>query len=458
MNDAFTSGVWSRWEPTDAEPWNLRRVVHLHRRAGFAGTWEELQRDLQEGSDASINRFLRGKAYTPEPVSPRSELLDTILTNSMRQASSLRRLSAFWFRRMLSTGDPLTEKLVLLWHNHFATSRTKVTVSEMMQRQNEEIFLGYAQAPFSYLLKHVIRDPAMLIWLDADTNVASHPNENLAREVMELFTLGVGNYTEADILEAARALTGWTYVGRNFAFNRINHDPGEKSILGHTGAFDGDGLLDILLEQPATSQRLAWRFVRLFFGEQGVDQETMSALAEGLRENNLSTRWAVQTILRSKAFFASNNIGTRILGPAELLMGAVRAFGVMSQSPSATALAEWSAKLGQDLFAPPNVFGWDEGKSWITSRTMVGRTNFAIDMIDGVISSPDVPIDILGQAGKAGFPATVEGVGEFLSKLLWGGHQGADQIEFSPATGPVSPEGAQAMAKLMLASARAQLA
>jgi uncharacterized protein (DUF1800 family) len=457
MNDAFISGVWSRWEPTDQEPWNLRRVVHLHRRAGFAGTWEELQRDLQDGHEASIDRFLRGKAYATPPVSDRTRLILNVLQNSTRQAASQRRLSAAWFHRMLTTGDPLTERLVLLWHNHFATSRNKVMDPDLMDHQNK-IFWDYAQAPFSYLLKNVIRDPAMLIYLDADTNVAAQPNENLAREVMELFTLGVGNYTETDIIEAARALTGWTYVGRNFVFNRFNHDPGEKTVLGRTGALDGDDLLDILLEQPATSQRLAWRFVRLFFGEQGVDPEAMSALAQGLRENNLSTRWAVQTILRSKAFFASENMGTRILGPAELLMGAVRAFGVAAQSPSPTALAEWSAKLGQDLFAPPNVFGWDEGRTWITSRTMVGRTNFATELIDGVFASPDAPVDVLQLAEKAGFPGTVEGVSEFLSKLLWGGHEGADQIEFSPATGPVSRDGAQAMAKLMLASARAQLA
>jgi uncharacterized protein (DUF1800 family) len=382
-------------------------------------------------------------------MSERDERLRFIRQNSMS-------LSANWFQEMLTTTDPLTEKLALMWHNHFATSRNKVG-DELMQQQNR-IFRDYAQAPFSYLLKNVIRDPAMLIWLDADTNIASHPNENLAREVMELFTLGVGNYTESDILEAARALTGWSYGGRNFRFNQYNHDPGEKSILGHSGTLDGDDLLDILLQQPATQRRLAWRLVRLFFGEQGVDADAMTALAEGLRENNLSIRWAVATILRSKAFFATENIGTRILGPAELLMGAVRALGVAQASPSATALAEWSAKLGQDLFAPPNVFGWDEGKTWITSRTMVGRTNFATELIDGVVNSPDAPVDILGQAQAAGFSASVEGVGEYLSKLLWGGQQGADFIEFSPATGPVSAEGAQAMAKLVLASARAQLA
>lgn len=456
MNDAFTSGVWSTWEPTETEPWNLRRVVHLHRRAGFAATWEELQRDLEEGHETSIDRFLRGTVCEPASVSPRSELILNILRNSSRQSNSVRHLSAAWFRRMLATSDPLNERLALMWHNHFATSRTKVFDPEMMQKQND-LFHGYAQGPFGYMLKNVIRDPAMLIWLDADTNIASHPNENLAREVMELFTMGVGNYTEDDIVEAARALTGWTYVGRNFSFNEMNHDAGEKTILGQTGNFDGNDLLDILLEQPATSQRLAWRLTRLFFGEQGVDADSLTALADGLRQNNLSIRWGVTTILKSKAFFARENIGTRILGPAELLMGAVRAFGVFDHAPSTTALADWSAKLGQDLFAPPNVFGWDEGKSWITSRTMVGRTNFASDLIDGIICSPDSPVDVIGQAEQAGFSATVEGVSEFLAKLLWGGNQGADQLEFSPATGPVSPEGAAAMAKLMLASPRGQL-
>src|SRR6266568_3660850 len=180
-----------------------------------------------------------------------------------------------------------------------------------MRRQNE-VFRKLARAPFGELLNAAVREPALLAYLDAPANRKGHANENLARELMELFTLGIGNYSEADVKVAARALTGWTVNDGAFQENAAGHDSGEKTILGKKGAWNGSDLVKMLLEHPATSHRLAQKLVRLFFGEKGVAPNAVKALAAGLREHSLNIGWAVETILRSKAFFDDSNIGTKI--------------------------------------------------------------------------------------------------------------------------------------------------
>src|SRR5215470_4510173 len=195
---------WTPYEPSRTTPWDLRRVVHLHRRAGFAATWGEIQRDLKDGPKASIDRLLTGKARAdgvPKDFADAAALL-------AGYAGDPERLKAWWVYRMLFGPDPLTERLALMWHNHFATSIAKVNDAGAMRRQNE-LFRAHARARFGELLNAAVRDPALLVWLDAPANRKGKPNENLARELMELFTLGVGHYTEADVKEAARALTGW---------------------------------------------------------------------------------------------------------------------------------------------------------------------------------------------------------------------------------------------------------
>src|SRR5262245_22208152 len=217
---------------------------------------------------------------------------------------------------MLFGPDSLGEKLTLMWHKHFATSVSKVQDLAAMRRQNES-FRKLGKATFGELLNASVREPALLIYLDAPANRKGHPNENLGRELMELFTLGVGNYTEADVKEAARCLTGWTIEDGKFAEVPAKHDTGEKTIFGKKGELTGSDLVKVLLEQPATAKRLVWRLCDTFFGEKAVSAEAMASLTAALIEKNLDIGWAVNTILRSKAFFAEANIGTRIKGPAE---------------------------------------------------------------------------------------------------------------------------------------------
>jgi uncharacterized protein (DUF1800 family) len=309
-----------------------------------------------------------------------------------------------------------------LWHNHFATSNLKVNDLAAMRRQNE-IFRQYARAPFGELLRHAIKDPALLDWLDAPANRKEHPNENLGRESMELFTIGVGNFTETDVKEAARALTGWSFKPDGFHEFPQYYDDGEKRILGRKGRFHGDDFVSLLLEQPATSVRLARRLCELFLGERPAlaSQEALvTDLAAGLREHQLDIGCGVARILRSQAFFADSNLKSRVLGPPEFVVGAARALGQFDPPPSTLLLAEWIGRMGQDLFYPPNVFGWPGGRSWLSSRTLAARINFAQALVDGNVHYPTAPCNIMPLVERyVGRPDAESGI-RFLTQLILG--------------------------------------
>ncbi|HUY90175.1 MAG TPA: DUF1800 domain-containing protein [Pirellulales bacterium] len=407
---------WQPYQPDDKAPWNLRRAAHLHRRAGFAAAGDELQQDLKDGPRAAVDRLLAGKGHAsgaPDDFEATSRLLAEAAVAS----GNIHRLKAWWLYRMMFSPDPLGERLTLMWHNHFATSNRKLQDAAMMRRQND-LFRTHARGKFADLLFAVVKDPAMLVWLDADSNRREHPNENLARELMELFTLGVGNYTETDVKEAARALTGWTVKSREFREVAAYRDDGEKTILGRQGAWRGDDLLALLLEQPATSVRLARRVCELLMGEGAVDEPAIDELAAGLREHELDIGWAVETVLRSAAFFDDKNIGNRVLGPVEFVVGAVRALELLDPPPSTIVLAEWTAALGQDLFEPPNVFGWAGGRAWINTRSLIARANFAQRLADGGLQNAAAPPDWLKLAERRGCGDSADAFAGFLVQML----------------------------------------
>src|SRR5579863_7719688 len=301
---------WTPYKPNDATPWNIQRVVRLHWRAAFAATWKEIERDLHDGPDVAVARLLDGMARL-EGVPDGFESLAAIIGQAAVDSGSAERLKAWWLYRCLFSPHPLQERLTLMWHNHFATSNLKVDDLRLMKRQND-LLRQHAFSPFGDLLMAAIHDPALLKWLDAPANRKEHPNENLARELLELFTLGIGHYTEDDVKQAARALTGWTVRQGEFVDQSAAHDDGEKTILGRTGNWNGTDLLKILLEQPATSKRLAWRLCSEFCGEHVANEKAMDELAAGLREHDLDIRWGVETILRSELFFAGPNLGSRV--------------------------------------------------------------------------------------------------------------------------------------------------
>lgn len=376
-----TVDPWLPYQPDEASPWNLRRVVHLHRRAGFGASWGQIERDLAEGPQKSVERLLKGQLSSVGAPSPEDfERTSALLAESAVAAREPGRLKAWWFYRMLFSPDPLGERLTLLWHNHFATGNLKVEDIALMHRQNA-MFRRLAQAPFGELLSAAVRAPALLVYLDAPANRKGHPNENLAREMMELFTLGIGHYSESDIKEVARALTGWTVTDGAFHEVPARHDDGSKTILGKTGNWNGSDVIRIILEQPATAHRLAWRICDLLLGEGAIDPAAMRSLGDSLRAHDLDVGWCAATVLRSRIFFASKNLGTRVQAPVEFVVGPVHMLELLDPPPSTLVLADWSTRLGQDLFDPPNVVGWPGGQSWLSARSLIGRASYATALV-----------------------------------------------------------------------------
>ena len=444
---------WQRYQPSDNEPWNLQRAHHLHRRAGFAATWTELQRDLRSGPGLSIDRILNQHLRKVDAKGS----FEARVRHVGRTASGPRRLQAWWLLRMLEGPDPLIERLTLLWHNHFATSMAKVPLP-LMRRQNE-IFREHATGRFGKLLADVLRDPAVLLWLDAPANLKEHPNENLARELLELFTLGVDQFTERDVKETARALTGWTVVDNEFSFDRRLHDSGPKEIFGQKREFTADDVIRRLVRHPMTARRLAYRLCLALFGEGAVPSVAMEQFAQQLNEHDLDIRWGVETILRSRGFFAEANIGTRVQSPVEYVVGCVRKLELLDPAPSTVLLAEQAAEMGQELFFPPNVGGWSGGRHWITTRWMISRTNYAWALVRGELWPRRRTWNPLALPKRSG---CAEGVGpsiEFYFKLIHGASPKPAEInEISEAAQTNnSAETVRNAVAHMLASPRGQL-
>jgi uncharacterized protein (DUF1800 family) len=268
------------------------------------------------------------------------------------------------------------------------------------------------------------KDPAMIVWLDNNSNVKAHPNENYAREVMELFSLGVGNYTEHDVREAARAFTGWHSDGDEYDFNKNFHDFGEKTVLGQAGNWNGDDVVRILLEQPAASRFLVRKLYQYLISETQVPPPPLlEALAASFRKGDYDIAALVKTMLRSRLFFSQHAYRQRLKSPVEFVLGAVRAVGQGLVQPQ--SLVKKMEAMGQDLFAPPNVKGWAGGQAWLNTATVLARHNFAQMLASGTgqlnLSDPSAPIGVavdpaaLVRLEKISEPPRVVG---FLADLL----------------------------------------
>ncbi len=406
------------YHPTPAAPWNLERAWMLRRRAGFAATWRELKRDLADGPNPTVDRVLAGQCRSEGVPAEFAHTAD-LLGEAAAGASDARRLQAWWLYRTLFTPDPLSERLTLMWHDHFATSQLKVDDVAAMRAQNET-FRRLGRGPFGVLLREMLRDPALLDWLDAPSNRKGKPNENLARELLELFTLGVGRYSEDDVKGTARALTGLSVVQGRFQVRPQDHDDGEKTVLGKTTRFDADSLADHLLSQPAVADRLAWRLCATFLGESVADDAARGELADKLRRDNLHVGRAVDTILRSELFFSAKNLHARVSDPVGFVVGTVRALERFDPPPSTLLLAEWTARLGQELFYPPNVGGWPGGRGWLSGRAVVARANFAAALVAGHLNSDVTPPDLTGLAERRAHASGPQEVLGFFAELLTG--------------------------------------
>ena len=283
-------------------------------------------------------------------------------------------LRSWWLTEMLVTPSPLTEKMTLFWHNHFVSSQQKVRSPQLMYRQNA-LLRRHALGNFGRLLQAVARDPAMVIYLDSASNRKGQPNENFAREVMELFTLGEGHYTERDVKEAARAFTGWGIDPDRgeFVFRRLAHDDGVKTVLGRTGNLDGDAVLGVLLAQPQTAELIVAKLWREFVAPD-PDPGEVRRIAQVFRDSGYEIRPALRALLTSDAFYDPGNRAALIKSPVELVVGTLRQFNFATGEPLPFVLGV--AVLGQNLFSPPNVKGWPGGEMWINSTTLLARKAF----------------------------------------------------------------------------------
>ncbi len=363
--------AWQAYQPSEAAPWTPERVGHLYRRAGFGATFAELQEGHKLGPAALIDRLLQGGPGQDEfdhDLAP--------LAKSIAAANNAQQLRAWWLHRMLYTPHPLREKMTLFWHNHFATSNAKVQNAGFMLAQYE-LMRKFALGSFrDLLLEMSTKDRAMLLWLDGRGSTKGNPNENYARELMELFSLGIGHYTEKDIREAARAFTGYNLRGAELVFNPNNHDTGTKTVLGKTGDLAAKDIVAICLDQPACPRFLVTKLFRFLVSETiEPTPELLAPLCEQLRTSGYDFGALVSTLLRSNLFFSEQAYRAKIKSPVEFALGIVRG---LEGRIGTTALANSLELLGQNVFNPPSVKGWDGGPAWLNGQTLLYRQNLAL--------------------------------------------------------------------------------
>jgi uncharacterized protein (DUF1800 family) len=407
--------------PIAAADWSFDRAAHLLERAGFGGTPQDIVRlaamtpqaavatlvDYHTIANDHLPAFERSDVWDPSlrdfPVSrvaatERAEKTGEAMGVRVKPAGErrlqpvvdrffywlratvleTRRLAHWWTDRMVATNRPLQEKMTLFWHGHFATGEEKIRDYRKMEQQLA-LFHRHATGSFRELLINVARDPAMLAYLDAAQNVKGAPNENFAREVMELFTMGVGNYTEQDIREAARAFTGWIDDDLAFKVDTAKHDDGQKTFLGRSGNFDGVDILAIILEQKVTAEFIAGKIYR-FFVREDLSPALQTKLGAVLRDNDYQVAPLLRTLFLSRDFYSAPSFGTRIKGPIELVVSTYRKLGI-KPLPGIPDLHTVSRELGQVLLNPPTVAGWAQGRAWITPGLLLARGNFARDVL-----------------------------------------------------------------------------
>ena len=382
---------------------------HLLARTGFGPTEAEVRQFAALTREQGVNLILRDartEAVTPPPAfvsdttpvryQPQTltpEERRAFLQKQIREGLEIR---AWWVQEMLVTPSPLTERMTLFWHNHFVSSQQKVRFARLMYQQNATLRAN-ALGSFATLLHAASKEPAMLVYLDAAQSRKGQPNENFAREVMELFTLGEGQYSESDIKEAARAFTGWSLdrdTGR-YLFRPGIHDTGVKTVLGRSGNFDGDAVLDIILAKPQASEFITAKLWREFVSPE-PDAREVKRIAQVFRGRDYDVKAAMRSLLLSDAFWAANNRGTLVKSPVELVVGTLRQLEV---SPGASMpFAVVAAGMGQNLFAPPNVKGWPGGEAWINSHTLLARKQF-LDRLARTDDAP-LPMAMMAMAGE----------------------------------------------------------
>ena len=404
------------FRPTPADPFDAVKAAHLLNRAGFGGTQAEVGKAMELGPAKAADWLLdfpdagaeKQGTDTPDfaPIQAkikdlRSQIIAVVgakddmaadeKRRDLRQAimrqndEALRATVAWWLRRMTYGPHPLQEKLTLFWHGHFTTSDKDERSASYMWKQNE-LLRANGAGNFRDFVRAISRDPAMLDYLNNNSNRKQHPNENYARELMELFTLGIGNYSETDVKEAARAFTGWAHDGDDYVFRKGQHDNDRKTLLGTTGNLNGDDAIDVILSKPACGKFVGGKLFR-FFAFDDPDDALVTAVGHHLQANKYQLRPVLRTILTSRAFYSPAAIGGQIKSPIQLMLGTVRQVGL--EMPPDNGLRYALSAMGQVPFQPPNVRGWPGGRMWINTSTLLARYNTAAKLVDGRLPRTD---------------------------------------------------------------------
>jgi hypothetical protein len=411
----------SELNPIAPAAWNRENAAHLLSRAAFGGTPEDIERvaamppaaavrslvyfdhadnghlrpfDHSGIHDPGLEPFPESRPAATERAKRTGESMGVKarpggnrplqpVTNTFfywLRASSLEtsRVAYWWANRMLASNAPLQEKMALFWHGHFAVNEDKVRDYRKLLIQLQ-LFQSAGLGSFRDLTVAVAQDPAMLCFLDARKNVKGAPNENFAREIMELFTMGVGNYTERDVREAARAFTGWDYIDTRFVVKEEQHDSGQKTFLGETGAFDGVQIIDAIMRQPVTADFIAGKLYRFFVREE-LSPKLQSQLGNVLRQNNYQIAPFLETLFLSQDFYSAASRGAMIHSPVTLAISTYKKLG-QTVVPGVPDFNSATSALGQRLLGPPTVAGWAEGRAWITPGLLLERGNFARDVL-----------------------------------------------------------------------------
>ena len=420
--DAAGDGWAGDLSPIAASDWNYERAAHLIERAGFGATPEEIARVAAMTPELAVNSLVNYETIDASALKPFDEsgiwdpgmdpfppsraeavrrarehgeglgekvlapgtqrrlqpVVDKFFYSLTANNIETQRLGLWWANRMIASPRPLEEKLTLFWHGHFATGQNKVRDYRMMLQQNR-MLRANASGTLRDLLVGILKDPGMLVYLDNGENVKSHPNENFGRELLELFSMGVGNYSERDVREAARAFTGWTNDVLTYKFDTEQHDFGEKTFLGRTGPLNGEDIIDTILAQPVTGEYVAGKLYRYFVRDE-ISSDVKADLGRSFRASGYQIKPLMRRMLLSKDFYSTPSVATQIKSPVHLVVSTYKKMG-LREIPTIPDFGRMTGGLGQTLFEPPNVAGWAGGRTWITPATLLQRGNLFRDVM-----------------------------------------------------------------------------
>jgi len=420
--DAAADGWAGDLSPIAASDWNYERAAHLIERAGFGATPEEIARVAAMTPELAVNSLVNYETIDASALKPFDEsgiwdpgmdpfppsraeavrrarehgeglgekvlapgtqrrlqpVVDKFFYSLTANNIETQRLGLWWANRMIASPRPLEEKLTLFWHGHFATGQNKVRDYRMMLQQNR-MLRANASGTLRDLLVGILKDPGMLVYLDNGENVKSHPNENFGRELLELFSMGVGNYSERDVREAARAFTGWTNDVLTYKFDTEQHDFGEKTFLGRTGPLNGEDIIDTILAQPVTGEYVAGKLYRYFVRDE-ISSDVKADLGRSFRASGYQIKPLMRRMLLSKDFYSTPSVATQIKSPVHLVVSTYKKMG-LREIPTIPDFGRMTGGLGQTLFEPPNVAGWAGGRTWITPATLLQRGNLFRDVM-----------------------------------------------------------------------------